>query len=96
MYDAAGNLQTVTDASNYQPTTNTYDVRNRLTKSCDALNGCATFTASGASGYDADDNLIQVASAAGEYKPIRVRLSEPPHAIDYDVGSGSDPSNVYN
>ena len=62
-----------------QPTTNTYDVRNRLTKACDALNRCATFSGpGGASGYDADDNLIQDANAAGITTQFSVRLPEPP------------------
>ncbi len=81
----------MTDANNHPVATNTYDVRNRLTKSCDALNNCATYTQ-----YDADDNLKQVKSGTGiETDYIYDNLNRRTE-IDYGVVSGNPTSKVYN
>lgn len=87
-YDDVGNPLTVTDANNHPTITNSYDLRNRLTKACDALNRCATYT-----GYDADDNLTQSNNAAGitteySYDNLNRRIE-----TQYGVG-GSSASNV--
>ena len=87
--DAAGNLQSITDANNHAVVTNTYDARNRLTSSCDALNHCTSYSA-----YDPDDNLTQVSSATGittqyQYDHLNRRT-----LIQYGVVNGNPTSTV--
>ncbi len=90
-YDDIGNLLTVTDANGHAvlgATGNQYDLRNRLTKSCDAMGNRTTY-----SGYDADDNLTQVKSGTGIETDYKYDNFNRRKEIDYDVG-GSSPSSI--
>jgi RHS repeat-associated protein len=93
-YDDVSNLLTVTDAKLNSAMANTYDLRDRVTKSCDAAAHCTNYSAAnGASGYDADDNLAIVRSGTAITTQYQYDNLNRRKEIDYDVG-GSSPSNV--
>jgi YD repeat-containing protein len=90
-YDAPQNLLTITDANNHKvlgTSGNQYDLRNRLTRSCDARGNCTTYK------YDSDDNLTQATSGVGTVTQYQYDNLNRRSEIDYGVVSGNPTSKV--
>ena len=88
-YDAASNLQSVTDAKNNPVVRNTYDMRNRVVSVCDALHNCTAY-----SNYDSDDNLLTATDGAGIEDQFQYDNLNRTTEIDYGVFDGTPTSSV--
>ena len=86
-YDAASNLQSVTDAKNNPVVRNTYDMRNRVVSVCDALHNCTAY-----SNYDSDDNLLTGTDGAGIEDQFPYDNLNRTTEIDYGVFDGTPTS----